>query len=148
MNGLDFKPEVLSKEYVKEHGVPYDDDVFYQDDYHIGALYDGLPELGGKPFTGLLYELYNDKLIYYQFFTDGYGNGEFVRFYETGNVASYSIMKKDSFLSISYCWYKNGKLKSFSEVDKKRNYINSIKYDEDGNITLLIRNGVTIVKPT
>lgn len=144
---LDFKPKVLSKEYVKEHGVPYDDDVFYQDDYHIGALYDRLPELGGTPFTGLLYELYNDKLIYYQFFTDGYGDGEFVRFYETGNVASYCIMKKDSFLSTSYCWYKNGKLKSFSEVDEKRNYINSIKYDEDGSVTLLIKNGVTIVKP-
>lgn len=144
---LEFKPDVLSKEYVKEHGVPYDDDVFYQDDYHIGALYDRLPELGGTPFTGLLYELYNDKLIYYQFFTDGYGDGEFVRFYETGNVASYCIMKKDSFLSTSYCWYKNGKLKSFSEVDEKRNYINSIKYDEDGSVTLLIKNGVTIVKP-
>ncbi len=144
---LDFKPDVLSLEYVKEHGVPYDDDVFYQDDYHIGALYDRLPELGGTPFTGRLYELYNDKLIYYQFFTDGYGDGEFVRFYETGNVASYCIMKKDSFLSTSYCWYKNGKLKSFSEVDEKRNYINSIKYDEDGSVTLLIKNGVTIVKP-
>jgi hypothetical protein len=42
---LDFKPEVLSKEYVKEHGVPYDNDFFYQDDYHIGALYDRLPDV-------------------------------------------------------------------------------------------------------
>ena len=35
----------VTKEYVKEHGVPYDNDVFYQDDYHIGALYDRLPDV-------------------------------------------------------------------------------------------------------
>ena len=62
MNIIDFKPEILSKEYVEKHGVLYDDD-FYQDDYQIGTLYDKAPEYGGTPFTGLLYELFNDTLL-------------------------------------------------------------------------------------
>lgn len=147
MKGLDFKPKILSKEYVEEYGVLYDEDVFYQDDYQIEALYDKAPELGGKPFTGLLYELYNGKLIYYQYYKDGYGDGECVRFYENGDIASYCTMQKFSHRSKSYCWYKDGKLKSFSEVDEKRRYINSIRYDEEGNIAFLIENGKTIIEP-
>ncbi len=56
MNELNFRPDVLSLEYVKEHGVLYSDDVFYFDDFKSCVLFDKDPKLGGKPFTGLLYE--------------------------------------------------------------------------------------------
>lgn len=141
---LDFKPKVLSKEYLEEHGVLYNDD-FYQDDYQLEALYDKAPELGGKPFTGLLYELYNDTLIYYQFFKDGFGDGESVRFYDTGELEYYCIEKKGSASLIVYEWFINGKLKYYREVNKKRQTVNAIRYDEEGNIVLLIEKGVTKV---
>ena len=48
---LEFKPEVLSKEYVKEHGALYDEYIFYSEDEECGPLYDKSPALGGKPFT-------------------------------------------------------------------------------------------------
>ena len=57
MNGLDFHPNLLSPEHVKEHGTLYDEYIFYSEDEECGPLYDKLPALGGKPFTGLLYEL-------------------------------------------------------------------------------------------
>ena len=57
MPDLDFKPDVLSVEYVKEHGVLYNEYIFYSENEECDQLYDKDPSLGGKPFTGLLYEL-------------------------------------------------------------------------------------------
>ena len=62
MKDFDFKPDVLSLEYVKEHGTLYDGCVFYSDNEECEALFDKKPELGGKPFTGLLYELDMDAV--------------------------------------------------------------------------------------
>ena len=65
MNELDFRPDVLSLEYVKEHGALYSDDVFYLDDFETGVLFDKDPKLDGKPFTGLLYELDDNGILRY-----------------------------------------------------------------------------------
>lgn len=140
IKGLDFKPEVLSKEYVEEHGVPFDDD-FYQDDWQLEELYDKDPELGGKPFTGLLYKVCNDVLVYYQFYKDGFGDGEAVRFYDTGELKSYYIKRQGTFKSKLYEWFQNGKLGYYCETDKNRRTVNAIRCDEEENIVLLIENG-------
>lgn len=142
MHELDFKPNILSPEYIKEHGVLYDEDVFYSEDYEWEALYDKAPELGGKPFTGLLYELDMNGIIrYYQYYKDGFGDGEYVEFYDNGAVASYCIMKEFAFVDKLYQWHKNGVLKSFNEIDKKRRYIKTIHFDEDGNMIFLMEKG-------
>ncbi len=139
---LDFKPEVLSKEYVKEHGTLYDEYIFYSENEECEPLYDKSPELGGKPFTGLLYELNMEgNLRYYLYYKDGFSDGEYVSFYDNGAVASYCIMKGFAFSGKLYKWHRNGKLKSFREVDEKRRHIKTVKLDNDGNIIFLAEKG-------
>lgn len=107
-------------------------------------MYDKSPALGGKPFTGLLYELdIEGNLRYYQYYKDGFGNGEYVTFYDNGAVASHCIMKDFSFVGKLYKWYRNGRLKCFYEKGQNRRYIRTIKFDENGNLTLLVENGKT-----
>lgn len=107
---------------------------FYCEDYEWEVLCDRAPERGGKPFTGLLYELdMNGNLRYYK---EGFGDGEYVSFYNTG-----AIMKGSAFVGKLYEWHRNGKLKSFKEVDDKRRHIKTVKLDNDGNIIFLMEKG-------
>ena len=138
---LAFQPDILSKEYVLAHGVPYNDE-FWQDDYELEELYDKAPDCGGKPFTGLLYRLCGDMLISYKFFRDGYPDGEAVRFYETGALKSYWFGKLRSPRSVLYQWFPDGKLKYYREAYYHRT-VNAIRYDEAGNIVLFIEKGVS-----
>lgn len=142
MPDLNFKPDVLSVEYVKEHGVLYNEYIFYSENEECEPLYDKDPSLGGKPFTGLLYELdFNGVLRYYQYYENGFGNGEYVTFYDTGAVASYCVMERFEYVGKLYKWYKNGNLKCYHEKDSNRRDIKTINFDENGKITLLIENG-------
>ncbi len=144
MKDFDFKPDVLSLEYVKEHGTLYDGCVFYSENEEWEALFDKRPELGGKPFTGLLYELDMDGILrWYQYYKDGFGDGEYVAFYDNGAVATYCIMKGFSFFGKLHKWHRDGRLKSFHEKDDNHRYIRTIEFDENGNITLWIENGIT-----
>lgn len=54
MKDFNFKPDILSLEYVKEHGTLYHEYTFSEDE-ECEPLYDKSPALGGMPFTGLLY---------------------------------------------------------------------------------------------
>ena len=143
MKDFDFKPDVLSSEYVKEHGTLYDDYVFYSENEECEALFDKKPELGGKPFTGLLYELDMDGILrWYQYYKDGFGDGEYVAFYDNGAVATYCIMKGFSFFGKLHKWHRDGRLKSFHEKDDNHRYIRTIEFDENGNITYWQENGI------
>ena len=142
MNELDFQPNLLSLEYVKENGILYDEYIFYSKNEGCEVLLDKTPGLGGKPFTGLLYELdMNGNLRYYKYYREGFADGEYVSFYDNGAVASYCIMKGFAFAGKLYEWHKNGKLKSFKEVDEKRRHIKTVKLDNDGNIIFLMEKG-------
>lgn len=142
MKDFNFKPDVLSLEYVKEHGTLYDEYIFYSEDEECEPLYDKSPALGGKPFTGLLYELdMKGNPRYYKYYKEGFGDGEYVSFYNTGAIASYCIMKGSAFVGKLYEWHRNGKLKSFKEVDDKRRHIKTVKLDNDGNIIFLMEKG-------
>ena len=143
---LDFKPEVLSKEYVKENGVLYDDNVFYSENEEWLALLDKTPELGGKPFTGLLYELYMNGIPrYYEYYREGFADGEYVTFYDNGAVASYCIMKGFAYVGDAYEWHRNGKLKRFDKKDGKGIKLKTVCFDTDGNITYLMEKGKVII---
>ena len=96
---LDFKPEVLSKEYVKEHGYFYVESDFLFESYWENGInhYERLfytTENGKKaPFTGLLYELYpNGNILGYSFYKDGYEEGTNVDFYDNGCVSKYNTL--------------------------------------------------------
>lgn len=129
-------PKIFPKEYIIEHGVMYDEDIFYSDDYESGILYDRDPLLGGKPFSGILYELDRKGILrYYKFYKDGVADGEYVTFYDTGKVSSYSTMKGFGFIGKSYRWYRNGVLESIYETDQNQKYTGIIKYDENGNVS-------------
>lgn len=146
MNEYDFKPDILSQDYVKEHGVRYDENVFYNWDDETTPMYDKNPEQGGMLFTGLLYEQYENSgmIRWYEYYTDGYGDGAFVGFYDTGEVQSYCIMKGYAFVGRLYKWYRNGRLKEYVEKDERDRYIKTVHWDEDGNITYFSENGSCI----
>ena len=50
---------------------------------------------GGKPFTGLAYELYeNGNLAYYCYYKNGFKEGNYVKFHHNGKVKSIDYMIK------------------------------------------------------
>ena len=132
---LKFTPQLLSPEYVKQHGVRYDENIMYCWDDETTPLYDKDPASGGKLFTGLLYDFYydSDMISWYKYYTDGYGDREYVCFYDNGAVSSYCIM------------HKNGRLKEYVEKDDRDRNIKRIRWDKDGNITYLVENGSCLI---
>ncbi len=128
---------LLTKEYIMEHGVLWDNDSDICWSGECGdQIYTKPMEDGGVPFSGFLYELHkNGNIAYYQFIENGVGQGLHVRFYPTGQIKSYQIQIKGAPAGKSYTWYENGVLKE--EHDYYDNYVinTSILYDEHGNIT-------------
>lgn len=89
--------------YDAEHGFDYAgaDDAF---------LY-----YGGKPFTGLYYELYpSGKLELYSRYQDGMPAEDCFEFYENGAIKAYCYISKDRFNRYSYCFDETGNLKRAS----------------------------------
>lgn len=129
-------PEFLSFDYVKANGVLYDEYVMPEYEEPFTRLYDKPIESGGKPFTGLLYELYeNGNVRYYSMYEDGYQKGEYVSFYYEGTPWSYTIMYNGAFTGIAYHWYPDGKLKKRLERFGNSRHYKVVEYDENGNIT-------------
>ena len=142
---LEFKPDVLSKEYVKEHGCFYVESKFSFESYWENEInhYERLfytTENGKKaPFTGLLYELYpNGNILGYSFYKDGYEEGTNVDFYDNGCVSKYSNFDKDSNKTLIIKWFRNGKISGVTELTDHGLHKKFIEYDENGNI---IRKG-------
>jgi antitoxin component YwqK of YwqJK toxin-antitoxin module len=52
-------------------------------------------------------------------------------------------MEGFGFYDKAYEWHRNGRLKRFDEKDDNRRHIRIIRFDENGNITLWIENGIT-----
>lgn len=143
MEDFDFMPVVLTPEYVREHGVRYDESVLYNWDGETTPMYDKDPASGGKLFTGLLYDQYEDSdmISWYEYYTDGYGDGPYVCFYDTGELLSYCIMKGCGYVGKLYKWHRNGKMKEYHENNDSGRRIRTVHWDEEGNITYLSENG-------
>lgn len=106
---------ILTKEYVMKNGVDYEE---LCNEYCSDRILDKSEEEGGKPVTGLVYEIYNNgQLSYYCFYKDGFEHGKYVEFYENGNIQSVQYMKYGSIVGKEETWFKNGILKSVGEYE-------------------------------
>ncbi|MBU3157933.1 hypothetical protein LL037_14755 [Clostridium estertheticum] len=109
------KNDILDKEYVLNNGINLK---ALWGEYCSDRILDKPEEEGGKPFTGLAYELYNNgQLIYYCFYKDGFECGEYVEFHENGNIESKQYMKYGQIRGKEELWFEDGKLKSISEYE-------------------------------
>ena len=74
--------------------------------------YGGDEQSGGKPFTGLYYELFpNGNLELYIKYHSGLPVEDCFEFYENGKIKTYSHYSKDRLNSYSYSYDEKGKLK-------------------------------------
>ncbi|MCM1506331.1 MAG: hypothetical protein NC177_04235 [Ruminococcus flavefaciens] len=118
---------ILSKEYVIEHGTYFDGEEICWCDYLIGNC-------EGVLFTGLLYEIYdNDILAYYSYYENGKKHGLSVDFYLSGKPKSYGVFNKGNLVGKSYEWYENGLIKRIRNYYKNDCHYKYIEYDENGN---------------
>ena len=107
--------KVLTKEYVLNNGVDFEG---LWNEYCSDRILDKPENEGGKPFTGLAYELYkNNELNYYCFYKEGFEHGDYVEFYENGNIQSVQYMKYGSIVGKEETWFKSGMLKSVAEYE-------------------------------
>ena len=78
--------KILTKEYVLNNGIDFDDDILEQE-YLSDRILDNSKEAGVKPFTGLTYETYpNGNLAYYCYYKNGFSHGDFIEFYDDGKI--------------------------------------------------------------
>ncbi|GKX32071.1 hypothetical protein SH1V18_45510 [Vallitalea longa] len=106
---------ILTKENVMKNGVNFEK---LYNEYCSDRILDKAEDKGGKLFTGLVYELNNNgQLAYYCFYKDGLENGQYVEFYENGNVQSVQHMKHGTIVGKEKIWFKNGMIKSVGEYE-------------------------------
>lgn len=80
---------LLTKEFVLQNGIDFEN---LHGEYCSDLILDKPEDKGGKPFTGLTYELYkNGQLQYYCYYKDGFEDGQYVEFYENDNVKALSL---------------------------------------------------------
>ena len=80
-------------------------------EYCSDRILDDYEENGGKPFTGITYELYdNGRIVYYCYYVNGFPEGDFVRFYRDGTIRSISKMKRGRCTETTE-WYQDGQVK-------------------------------------
>ncbi|WFR59092.1 hypothetical protein QA584_08400 [Anaerocolumna sp. AGMB13025] len=123
---------ILTQKEVMETGLYFDGDiVYYGGEY--GQQVCRISEDGvEEPVTGVVYELYkNRKLNYYCYYIRGISNGQYVCFYENGNVKSISYMYKGTKHGKSFQCYDDGKKKY--EGSYKYGYCESfMEWDDRG----------------
>lgn len=124
------KPNInlLSKEYVIENGTYFDGENIHWNDYCICKQ-------DNTPFTGLLYETYNNgQIAYYGYIKNGIDEEDKVFFYRNGQIKSYCKMYLGAYYGKSYIFYENGQLKEMREKSKdyKNEWIK--KWDENGTL--------------
>ncbi|MCY6354521.1 toxin-antitoxin system YwqK family antitoxin [Clostridium sp. ZS2-4] len=104
--------KILTKEYVLNNGIDFDDDILEQE-YLSDRILDNSKESGGKPFTGLTYETYpNGNLAYYCYYKNGFSDGDFIEFYDDGKIKSMQYMQRGRTYGFRKIWHNNGVLKS------------------------------------
>lgn len=139
--------KILTKEYVLNNGIDFDDDILEQE-YLSDRILDNSTEAGGKAFTGLTYETYpNGNLAYYCYYKNGFSDGDFIEFYNDGKIKSIQYMQRGRIYGVEKIWYNNGILKSearyeygvcltFKEWDEEGNLINEKSEATEDDIKL------------
>ena len=133
---------ILSPDYVREHGVFWDDAELYWDECGYYTF-----DRDGVRFTGLAYEVYDHKdMKYYPFFNtdfqdgtlmdyvyyvNGLQDGADVDFYPSGALQSYRVYDNGKAVGKSYEWYENGMIKKVVDYSRKER----IEFNKQGKIT-------------
>lgn len=124
--------DVLSKEYVFEHGIDFDEGLWFTS--YSDEVLDNPEEEGGKPFTGLAYELHdNGNIAYYCYYQNGFKKGYYIKFHYNGKVKSTDNMIKGQTRGIRKIWYESEELKFEGEF-KFGVCLKYIEWDKQGNI--------------
>ncbi|MGG0277491.1 toxin-antitoxin system YwqK family antitoxin [Bacillus rhizoplanae] len=124
--------DILNKEYVIEHGTDFDEDLWFTS--YSDEVLDNPEDENGKPFTGLVYELYdNGNLIYYTNYVKGFIEGELIEFYKNGNLKSVKNLIHGQSNSTERIWYESGELKFEGEY-KFGIALHYMEWDEKGRI--------------
>lgn len=96
--------KAIDNAIILENGVNFEN---LQFEYCSDRILDDYGENGGKPFTGLTYELFdNGRISYYCYYVDGFPDGNFVQFYTDGTIHSISKMKRGQSIEKSK-WYQD-----------------------------------------
>ena len=115
---------------ILKKGINFDNLSF---EYCSDRILDNYEEEGGKPFTGITYELYdNDRISYYCYYVNGFSEGNFVKFYKDGTIRSISKMKRGQCIE-EIEWYQDGKIKE-NGIYNCGICISNKKWDEQGNL--------------
>lgn len=128
--------EQYTKEYVYEHGIDFEDLWFtsYSDE-----ILDNAEDEGGKPFTGLAYEKYdNGELNYFSFYEDGMAHGLQREFYSNGHLKTEEYMKYGQLHGESKSWYENGNIRSVTMYEHSI-ALEKREWDSSGNLILEIK---------
>lgn len=122
---------ILTKEYVLDNGVNLEE---LWNEYCSDRILDKPEDEGGKPFTGLVYELYsNNEIDYYCFYKDGFEHGDYVEFYENRNIKSIQYMEYGTIVGKEETWFESGSLKSVAEY-KYGVCLRLKEWNEEGNL--------------
>ena len=133
---------ILSRDYVIEHGVFWDDAELNWDECGYFTV-----DRDGIRFTGLAYEVYDHKdmkyypffntdfqdgtLLDYAYYINGLQDGVEVEFYPSGAVHSYSVYDEGRLVGKSYEWYENGMIKKYIDFNLNQR----VEFDKQGKIT-------------
>lgn len=105
--------EIISQGGIEGSEEAYDrEDGFEYSGHNCSLLYYGGDEFnGGKPFTGLYYELYeNGKLESYCMYQNGMLKGNGYSFYESGKMKAYRFFSEDGLNNFCYHFDENENL--------------------------------------
>ena len=106
--------EIIAQEGIEGSEEAYDDEhgFEYSGSDNAFLYYGGDESNGGKPFTGLYYELFpNGKLESYAKYENGMPIEDSFEFYENGKIKTYSHFSRDRLNSCSYYFNESETLK-------------------------------------
>ncbi|MGG1592471.1 toxin-antitoxin system YwqK family antitoxin [Terribacillus saccharophilus] len=123
---------IFEKEYVISKGTNFDEELWFSS--YSDEVLDKPEEEGGKPFTGLVYELYNNgNLNYYANYVNGFIEGELIEFYKSGKLKAIKTLIHGQSNGQERRWHENGK-KSFEGDYKLGIALHFTEWDEAGEI--------------
>lgn len=112
---MEDKQDIYTKEYIINKGINFEELWFSSTSDEI---LDSPEDEGGKPYTGLTYELYDNGIIrYFSIYQNGFKHGLLREFHKNGNVKSEEIMRYGQTRGKRTVWNENGQVRSIGEYE-------------------------------
>ncbi|MCM3569787.1 hypothetical protein [Neobacillus mesonae] len=129
---MNLEIQLLSKDEVLINGVNFDEKLWFTS--YSDEVIDNPEDKGGKPFSGLAFELYdNGNLAYYGYYRNGLKEGPFVEFYPSGKIKGYRIMDGGTVKGKEIMWFENGQ-KAYEGESRVGRRLTYTKWNETGEI--------------